>query len=67
LSLDAAEQGCQMEYLQTRAPNLGIILTALECKVLVYFMPISIILRPLGIFCGHLGIFYGNLYYFTAI
>jgi hypothetical protein len=31
-------------------PNLGKFLTALEWKMLVYFMPISFNLRPFGIF-----------------
>jgi hypothetical protein len=33
-------QGCQMVYFQTKNPNLGKFLMALEWKMLVYFMTI---------------------------
>jgi hypothetical protein len=46
-------QGCQMVYFQTKAPNLGNFLRTLECKRLVDFMAIWNILRTFGIFYGH--------------
>jgi hypothetical protein len=33
-------QGCQMVYFQTKKANLGKFWRALECNMLIYFMPI---------------------------
>jgi hypothetical protein len=46
-----------MVYFQTKNPNLGKFLRALERKMFVYFMVIWDILWPFSIF-------YGNLVYF---
>jgi hypothetical protein len=43
-----------MVCFQTKNPNLGKFLRALELKMLVYFMVIWNILRSFGIFYGHL-------------
>jgi hypothetical protein len=52
------KQGCQIVYFQTKNPNLGKFVRALEWKMLVYFMPIWNILPPFGIAYGHLVILY---------
>jgi hypothetical protein len=41
-------------HFQTKNPTLGKFWRALECKMLVYFMPIWNILRPVGIVYVHL-------------
>jgi hypothetical protein len=60
LPISRLQQGCQMVCFQTKNPNLGKFWTALELKMMVYFMPIWKILRPFGILNGHLVI----LWYF---
>jgi hypothetical protein len=42
------EQGCQMVCFQTKNPNLGKFLRAIEWKLLVYFMVIWLIIWPFG-------------------
>jgi hypothetical protein len=46
--------GCQMVCFLAQNPNLDIFWSALERKMLVYFMAIWNILRPLGIIYGRL-------------
>jgi hypothetical protein len=43
-----------MVCFQTKNPNLGKFLRALDGKMLIYFMAIWNILRPFGKFCDHL-------------
>jgi hypothetical protein len=45
---NATFQGCQMVCFQTKNPNLGKFWSALEWKMLVYFMFIWNILRSFG-------------------
>jgi hypothetical protein len=52
-SLLGTEQGCQMVYFQTKNPNLGKFLMALDWKMLIYFMAICNILQTFGIFYDH--------------
>jgi hypothetical protein len=47
-------QGCQMVCFQTKNPNLGKFLRALDWKTLIFFMAIWNILWRFGIFYGHL-------------
>jgi hypothetical protein len=47
-------RGCQMVYFQTKNPNFGKFLRALEWKMLIYFMTIWNILWPYGIIYGRL-------------
>jgi hypothetical protein len=56
-------QGCQMVYFQTKNPNLGKFLRALDWKMLIYFMAIWNIFRTFGIFY----VFYDHLVHFTFI
>jgi hypothetical protein len=56
LNADGGMQGCQMVYFQTKIPDLGKILRALEWKMLSYFMTIWNILLPFGIINGRLAI-----------
>jgi hypothetical protein len=68
-SIGNSDQGCQMVYFQTKNPNFGKFLRALELKMWVYFTTIWNIysiwynLWPFGIVCGdlvnfsHFGIF----------
>jgi hypothetical protein len=54
------EQGCKLEYFQTKNHNLGKFWRVLRWKILVYFMAIWSILRLFGIFlavCHILGLF----------
>jgi hypothetical protein len=44
------QQGCQMVCFQTKNPNLGKFLRALEWKMMVYFMVTWNILRSFGIY-----------------
>jgi hypothetical protein len=53
-------QGCQMVYLNTKNPDLGIFWRAFEWKILVYLMATWNILPPRGTF-------YGVLVYFVVI
>jgi hypothetical protein len=46
-------QGCQMAYFQTKNPNLGKLLRALDWKMLLDFMAICNILQTFGIFYDH--------------
>jgi hypothetical protein len=46
-------QGCQMVYFQTKNPNLGKFLMALDWKMLIYVMSIWYILRTFRIFYDH--------------
>jgi hypothetical protein len=46
-----------MVYFQTKNPNLGKFCSALDWKMLIYFMAIWNILWTFGIFYGHLGYF----------
>jgi hypothetical protein len=48
------DQGCQMDFFETKNPYLGKFWRVLQWKMLVYFMAIWSILRPYGIFYGHL-------------
>jgi hypothetical protein len=54
LSSGGGNQGCQMVYFQTKNPNLGKFLSALDGKMLIYFEAIWNILQTFGIFYGHL-------------
>jgi hypothetical protein len=47
-------QGCQMVHFQTKSPNLGKFVSALDWKMLIYFMSICNILWTFGIFYDHL-------------
>jgi hypothetical protein len=47
-------QGCQMVYFWTKNPNLGTFWTALQWKMMVYFMDTWSILRSFVILYGHL-------------
>jgi hypothetical protein len=48
-------QGCQMEYFQTKIPNLGKFCRILKFKMMVgIFLIILFIALSFGIFCGHL-------------
>jgi ribose/xylose/arabinose/galactoside ABC-type transport system permease subunit len=47
-------QGCQMAYLHTKNPNLGIVWKTLGWKILVYFLAIWCIIWLFGTFYGHL-------------
>jgi hypothetical protein len=53
-SREKHEQGCQMVYFQTKSPNLGKFESALDYKMLIYFMCICNILWTFGIFYDHL-------------
>jgi hypothetical protein len=59
------EQGCQMVYFQTKNPNLGKCLGALEWKRLAYYLALWNILRLFGTFYGHFGNSEATWYYFT--
>jgi hypothetical protein len=55
------KQGCQIVYFQTKNPNLGNFLRALDCKLYIcmcvhmkYFLSIWNILYPFRIFYDHL-------------
>jgi hypothetical protein len=52
--MTTAGPGCQMVYFQTKNPNLGKFLRALDWKMLTYFMAIWNILRTFGISYDHL-------------
>jgi hypothetical protein len=54
---EAARQGCQMAYLQTKNPNFGKFWRVLQWKMLLYFMSSWTVLLPLGIFCVQLAFF----------
>jgi hypothetical protein len=45
----ASQQGCQMVYFQTKNPNFGKFLRALDRKMLIYFTAIRNIFWPFGI------------------
>jgi hypothetical protein len=47
-------QGCQMVCFQTKNPNLGKFMRALDWKMLICYMAIWDILRTFGIFYDHL-------------
>jgi hypothetical protein len=47
-------QGCQMVCFQTKTPNLGKFLRALDWKMCIHFMAIWNILWRFGIFYEHL-------------
>jgi hypothetical protein len=69
-----------MEYFQNKNPDLGKFRSALQWKMLVYYLAIWSILRLFGIFCGHwyilrsfgkcilwpFGSFYGHLVHFSS-
>jgi hypothetical protein len=60
-------QGCQMVYFQTKNPNLGNFWTALDWKMLVYFIAIWNILWTFGILYGHLVHFVFIWYIFPVL
>jgi hypothetical protein len=61
-----AQQGCQIEYFQTKNLNLGKLCRILQWKMLAYFMAAWSILRAFGIFVAILYV-YGHLVYFMVI
>jgi hypothetical protein len=54
----ALNQGCQIVYFQTRNINLCKFWSALDWKILMFFMAICNILWTFGIFYDHLVTFY---------
>jgi hypothetical protein len=52
--MSRSAHGCQMDYFQTKNPNLGKFWRDLGWKILIYFMAIWNILRTFGIYYDHL-------------
>jgi hypothetical protein len=59
-SFVAVNQGCQMEYSQTKTPNLGTFWRALDLKSSVNSLAIWNIFRPFGTRYGHWVIWYNS-------
>jgi hypothetical protein len=66
-SLSKTDQGCQMVYFQTKNPNLGKFLSALDWKVSIYFMAIWNIIQTFGKIYDHLAHFVFIWYIFPVL
>jgi hypothetical protein len=65
--MDCFQQGCQMEYFQTKKSQFGSILEGLAMEDVEIFFDIWSILRPFQIFYGHSVYFMVICYIFPRV